>query len=725
MTNDGAVLSSLINGADRTAIRVPTPAAGDRPAILDLRNYGVMAHIDAGKTTISERILFYSGRIHRTGEVHDGEATLDYMEEERQRGITITSAATQCSWRGVRMNLIDTPGHVDFTAEVERSLRVLDGAICVFDGGNGVEPQSETVWRQADRYRVPRLCFVNKMDRVGASFQMSVDSIVTKLGARAIPLQLPIGEEKEFRGIIDLVEQVAVYHDEASDGRLFVEEPVPEELCDTTHEARQKLIEAVADHDEDVLTLFLEGGEVPAELLHRAIRRATVGGTVFPVLLGSALKNRGIQQLLDAVCRYLPSPIEAHPISGRTRGGEEVIRQPQDGEPLSGLAFKTIADKNGDLTFVRVYSGSLRRGEEVYNSTRRKRERIGRVLLMHANEREEVTALGAGQIGAVLGLKETVTGDTLCERSSEILLESIRFPETVLALSVAPRSRADRDKLAEALSRLAKEDPTFHHRTDDETSETVIAGMGELHLEILVSRLRREYGIQVDVGAPRVAYRQTLARAVDAEGRHIKQSGGRGQYGVARIRVAPIPEPVIEFVDDVRGGTIPREYIPAVEDGIRRAAQEGGKLGFPFLNLRITLHDGQYHEVDSSEIAFQTAGWLAFRNAVEASGAVLLEPKMRFEARAPEQYISDVLGSLNARRAEIESLEAGSGDVKVVKGRVPLAEMFNYTTVLRSATQGRGAYTMEPCEYTPAPREVSERVRREVEQRKAEGNGRS
>ncbi len=697
-------------------ILIPWPdAQGKRNPLADVRNFGIMAHIDAGKTTVTERILFYSGRVHRTGEVHDGAATMDYMKEEQERGITITSAATHTEWKGCQLNIIDTPGHVDFTAEVERSLRVLDGCVAVFDAQAGVEPQSETVWRQANRYKVPRLCFINKMDKAGADFDMSVDSIRTRLGAKAYPVQYPIGEGQDFKGIIDILERQAYMYDEESQGRRFHQEEIPAELVDRVDELRRELVEAAAEIDDQLLERYLEGEELHLDDLLIAIRQGVLQGTIVPVLCGSALRNKGIQRLLDAVCYFLPNPLDIAEVSGEHPDtGETVIRHPDPDEPLSALMFKTVADKNGDLSFIRVYSGVLEQGTQVWNAVRRKRERVGRLMIMHAADREAVDRLTAGQIGAVVGFKDTHTGDTISTKNDPLLLEPMTFPETVISMSVKPKSLADRDKLGEALSRLAKEDPTFQTFTDDETGETIISGMGELHLDVLCSRLKHEYRVECETGRPKVAYRQTLSKEVDVEGRHVKQSGGRGQFGVVNVVFTPSEETENSFESKVVGGSVPREYIAPAEQGMREAAVRGDPLGFPFVKVHFTLYDGKSHDVDSSEMAFKEAGRLAFKEAVARAGVTLLEPWMTIVITAPETNLGDVLGSLNQRRGQIEKTEKGAGDSMRIYGSVPLAEMFRYSEVLRGLSQGRGIYSMEPNEYRPVPMGIAEKVKKDI-----------
>jgi elongation factor G len=700
-------------------ILVPWVGSGKRPALLDVRNFGVMAHIDAGKTTTTERILFYSGRIHKMGEVHEGETTMDYMKEERERGITITSAATQTWWKGCKLNIIDTPGHVDFTAEVERSLRVLDGAVCVFDAKEGVEPQSETVWRQANRYRVPRICFLNKMDKPGADFEMCVTGIRKRLGANAIPVQIPIGQGPEFHGIVDVLQEVAIFYDAESEGRRWHEAPIPKELQERVDLARREIVEACAEQDEHLMERYFAGEHLHRSDLLVAMRKGVVAGKINPVLVGSALRNKGVQRLLDAVCYYLPSPIDVASVKGwHPVSKEEQTRRVDATDDLAALAFKIIADKNGDLTFVRVYSGTLNAGDLVWNPVRNDRERVSRIMLMHANEREPVEKLEAGEIGAIVGFKVTSTGDTLCPKEKPIVLESMQFPPTVISMSIRPASRGDRDKLSDALSKLAKEDPTFKRFTDAETGETIIAGMGELHLEIIKSRLVNEYGVHSEVGKPKVAYRQTLRRACDVEGKHVKQTGGRGQFGVVRIRFKPKETPEFEFIDSVVGGSVPREYIKPVGEGLERALEEGYPLGFPFTNVSAELYDGKSHEVDSSEMAFMEAARLAVRVATETAGTTILEPIMKVTVVTPDANLGDVLGSLSARRGLLETTEAGAGDTKQVIAKVPLAEMFQYSTALRGMTQGRGTYTMEPDVYAPVPEAVALKVRKDIEDEK-------
>jgi len=696
-------------------IRVPWAGNGrGRSPRVDLRNIGIMAHIDAGKTTVTERILFYSGRIHRTGEVHDGRAKMDYLAEEQERGITITAAATNCEWRGVRINIIDTPGHVDFTAEVQRSLRVLDGAVAVFDAVAGVEAQSETVWRQANRFKVPRLVFINKMDRLGANFDHVVESIEDRLGARTLPLSYPIGTGPDYRGIIDVIENVAVYYDDESGGRVFREEAVPETLAEKAAALRTEMIETVADQDDDLMEKYLNGEDPTPEVLRNAIRAAVVSGAVVPVLCGSALKNKGIQRLLDAVCYYLPHPLERETVACEDLEGREVLLRPLPEETFAALAFKTVTSAGGDLTFLRIYSGTLRAGDQVFNPTVNRRERAGRIVMLHAGEQESVTSLEAGQIGAVIGLKQTTTGDTLCAPERPVVLERMDFPEPVIQIAIQPNKTADRDGLTRALGVLAREDPTFRRTTDEETGETLIAGMGELHLEVLLNRLQRDFRLGVKTGKPQVAYRQALAAPCDLEARHVKQSGGRGQFAVVKMRFEPVESTAIEFLSEVVGGNVPRNYIPSVEAGVRSALEEGFPLGFPFTGVNVVLYDGKYHEVDSSEQAFRSVARKAVREVTARVGVVILEPMMKIEVVTPDEFTSTVIGSLNARRMVIDEIGGETSGLRDITGLVPLAEMFGYATVLRSATQGRGTFTLEPALFARAPHEIAEKIRKEA-----------
>jgi elongation factor G len=673
-----------------------------------------MAHIDAGKTTLTERILFYTGKVHKIGEVHEGAATMDWMEQEQERGITITSAATTCFWAGHRVNIIDTPGHVDFTVEVERSLRVLDGAICVFDGGNGVEPQSETVWRQADRYSVPRLAFVNKMDKIGADFQMNVDSIHQKLGANAVPIQWPIGQESEFKGLIDLIEMKAyVWHDETLGAKFDIVE-IPANLKEKAAELHDKLVEAVADFDEAIMHKYLEGQPVGAEEIKAALRKGTLAFKIVPVLCGSAFKNKGVQTLLDAVISFLPGPLDKPNVMGGSLAQPEektIERVTGDDQPFAGLAFKIMTDPFvGKLTYFRVYSGTLSAGSYVYNSTKGIRERIGRLLRMHANKREEIDIVYSGDIAAAVGLKGTYTGDTLCVEDKPVILESMKFPDPVIDVAVEPKTKADQEKMGIALNRLAEEDPTFRVRSDEETGQTIIAGMGELHLDIIVDRMKREFKVEANVGKPQVAYRETIRKMVEAEGKFIRQTGGRGQYGHVWIKVAPKkPGEGYEFIDEIKGGSIPREYIPAVDKGIREALDSGVLAGFPVVDVSVTLFDGSFHDVDSSEMAFKIAGSMAFKEGCRKASPCLLEPIMKVEAVTPEDFMGDVIGHLNSKRGKVEGMEK-RGNAQAIRAMVPLAEMFGYATALRSMTQGRAVYSMEFSHYEEIPKNVSDEI---------------
>ncbi|WP_200791937.1 elongation factor G [Caloranaerobacter azorensis] len=675
------------------------------------RNIGIMAHIDAGKTTTTERILFYTGRIHKIGETHEGASQMDWMEQEQERGITITSAATTCFWREHRINIIDTPGHVDFTVEVERSLRVLDGAVAVFCAKGGVEPQSETVWRQADKYNVPRIAFVNKMDIMGADFFRAVEMMKDRLGANAVPIQLPIGKEDTFVGIVDLVNMNArIYKDDL--GKEIEVTDIPDEIRDLAEEYREKLLEAIAEQDEELMMKYLEGEELTTEEIISAIRKATINVDIVPVLCGSAYKNKGVQMLLDAVVDYLPSPVDLPAVKGmKPNSDEEIERKASDDEPFSALAFKIMADPYvGKLAFFRVYSGVLRSGSYVLNSTKGKKERIGRILQMHANKREEISEVYAGDIAAAVGLKSTITGDTLCDENAPIVLESMEFPEPVISVAIEPKTKAGQEKMAIALAKLAEEDPTFRTYTDQETGQTIISGMGELHLEIIVDRLLREFKVEANVGKPQVAYKETITKAVDVEGKFVRQSGGRGQYGHVKIKMEPKERGTgYEFVNQIVGGVIPKEYIPAVDAGIQEAMLNGVLGGYPVLDVKVTLYDGSYHEVDSSEMAFKIAGSMAFKEGMKKGNPVLLEPIMKVEVVVPEEYMGDVMGDINSRRGRVEGMESRSG-AQVIRGYVPLAEMFGYATDLRSKTQGRGTYVMQFSHYEPAPSSVAEKV---------------
>ncbi|HEX6701672.1 MAG TPA: elongation factor G [Gaiellaceae bacterium] len=690
------------------AVDTKTQVALDR-----VRNIGIMAHIDAGKTTTTERILYYTGRTHKMGEVHEGAAVMDWMAQEQERGITITSAATTAFWRDFRINIIDTPGHVDFTVEVERSLRVLDGAIAVFDSVAGVEPQSETVWRQADRYRVPRIAFINKMDRTGADFFASVQSMVDRLGAHPVPVQLPIGQEEHFRGVVDLVEMRAiVWQDDL--GQRYEIEDIPAELVEQAQEYHHQLIDSVADHDDELTeTYLLDEESVTPEMLRRALRKATLDISVTPVLLGSAFKNKGVQPLLDAVIDYLPSPLDVPPVQGvDPRTDNELVRHPQIDEPFSALAFKVMSDPYvGKLTYFRVYSGQVKAGDRVVNTTTGRTERIGRILQMHANHREEREEIGAGEIAAAVGLKSTTTGDTLAVETAPIRLESMDFPDPVISVAIEPKTKGDQDKLSTGLQRLAEEDPTFRVRTDEETGQTLISGMGELHLEIIVDRLLREFKVDANVGRPQVAYRETISKPVHkVRGRFVRQTGGSGQYGDVVIDLEPTgPGEGYEFVDKIVGGKIPKEYIGPVDLGIQEAMDAGVLAGYPVVDVRATLLDGSYHEVDSSERAFKIAGSMAFKEAMKRAKPKLLEPVMAVEVVTPEDYLGDVMGNINSRRGRVEDMEQ-RGKARVVRARVPLSEMFGYATDLRSTTQGRATFTMQFDRYEDVPQSIASQI---------------
>ena len=675
------------------------------------RNIGISAHIDAGKTTTSERILFYTGVSHKIGEVHDGAATMDWMEQEQERGITITSAATTAQWKGHRINIIDTPGHVDFTVEVERSLRVLDGAVAVLDAQSGVEPQTETVWRQATTYGVPRIVFANKMDKIGADFLYSVRTIHERLQANAHPIQLPIGAEDEFSGIIDLIKMKAeVYTNDL--GTDIQETDIPEDLQDLAEEWREKLVEAVAETDEELMERYLEGDEISEEELKAAIRKATCAAEFYPVLCGSAFKNKGVQLMLDAVVDYLPSPLDVPAIKGIDPNTDaEVERHSSDEEPFSALAFKVMTDPFvGRLTFFRVYSGTLQSGSYVKNSTKGKRERVGRILQMHANSRQEIPEVFSGDIAAAVGLKDTTTGDTLCDEKAEVILESMEFPDPVIEVAIEPKSKADQDKMGIALQKLAEEDPTFRAYTNQETGETVIAGMGELHLDIIVDRMRREFKVEANVGAPQVSYRETFRASTQAEGKFVRQSGGKGQYGHVWIEFAPNEEGAgFEFENAIVGGVVPREYIPAVEAGLKDAMENGVLAGYPLVDIKAKLYDGSYHDVDSSETAFKVAASMALKAAAKKAQPAILEPMMAVEITVPEEYFGDVMGHVNARRGRVEGSEV-RGNAQIVKGMIPLSEMFGYATTLRSATQGRGTFSMTFDHYEDVPKSIAEEI---------------
>ena len=684
------------------------------------RNIGITAHIDAGKTTTTERILFYTGVSHKLGEVHDGTAIMDWMEQEQERGITITSAATTCFWKGMdshypehRINIIDTPGHVDFTIEVERSLRVLDGACTVLCAVGGVQPQTETVWRQANKYRVPRLIFVNKMDRTGADFKRVMEQVRSRLKANPVPIQLPIGAEEKFRGVVDLVKMQAVYWDDSTQGMKFEAKDVPAELMGEATEWREKMVESAAEASEALMNKYLEKGELSVDEIKKGLRARTIHGEIFPMLCGSAFKNKGVQAMLDAVIDYLPAPSDVPPVKGVKENGEVDERPPSDDAPFSGLAFKIMTDPFvGQLTFFRVYSGVVSSGDSVYNPTKGRKERIGRLLQMHANEREEVKEVCAGDIAAAVGLKEVTTGDTLTDAQKIVTLEKMDFPEPVIHVAVEPKTKADQEKMGIALNRLAQEDPSFRVRTDEESGQTIISGMGELHLEIIVDRMKREFGVDANVGAPQVAYRETIKRAAEkVEGKFIKQTGGRGQYGHVLLRVEPqAPGKGFEFVDAVKGGSVPREYIPAVRKGVVDTLPNGVLAGFPVVDIKVTLFDGSYHEVDSNENAFKMAGSIALKEGLRRANPTLLEPIMAVEVETPDDFMGNVVGDLNSRRGVIQGMEELPGGGKAVRAEVPLAEMFGYSTTLRSLSQGRATYTMEFKHYSEAPKQVSEAI---------------
>jgi elongation factor G len=681
------------------------------------RNIGIIAHIDAGKTTTTERVLFYTGISHKIGEVHEGEAVMDWMEQERERGITITSAATTCFWKDYQINIIDTPGHVDFTVEVERSLRVLDGGVVVFDGKEGVEPQSETVWRQADKYKVPRVCFINKIDKDGANFERSLKSIQSRLSPDAVAIQLPIGEERDHQGVIDLVEMKA-YTFSGQMGEIVEEKEISEELKAQAEEWREKMIEKVAELDDELMENYLEGKEVTKEQIKKAIRKGTISGAIQPVLTGTALQNKGVQKVLDAVVDYLPSPADVLSVQGTAVDDEEKIltRKADDNEPFAALAFKVATDPYvGQLVFFRVYSGTLKAGSYVYNSSKGKKERIGRILRMHSNNREEVDEIYSGGIGALVGLKNTTTGDTLCDEKSQIILENIKFPETVISISIEPKTKADQEKMAVALKKLAEEDPTFTVRTDEETAQTIISGMGELHLDIIVDRLKREFKVEANVGQPQVAYRETIRKPAEAEGKYIRQSGGRGQYGHCWLKVEPAEEGKgFEFADEIKGGVIPSEYIPAIKKGVEGAMQKGVQAGYPMVDIKVTVYDGSFHDVDSSEGAFKIASSMAFQSAAKQAKPVILEPIMKVEVITPEEFMGDVVGDLNSKRGQIKEME-DQGDerikTKIIHSEVPLASLFGYSTQLRSMTQGRANYSMEFDHYAEVPVNVAEKIK--------------
>jgi elongation factor G len=678
------------------------------------RNIGIAAHIDAGKTTCTERILFYTGRVHKIGEVHDGAATMDWMVQEQERGITITSAATACTWRENRINIIDTPGHVDFTVEVERSLRVLDGLVALFDSVAAVQPQSETVWRQANKYKVPRIIFVNKMDRMGADFFNVVAKIRERLGARAVPVQVPIGAEDNFLGVVDLFTMhKIIYTDDL--GSTMADQPLTDadgDLKATAEKWRQELVEAIAEQDDELLEMFFNGDDLPVDRMKAALRKATIAGSVLPMLCGSAFKNKGVQPLLDSVVDYLPSPLDAKPIIGidpKTDG--EITRKADDNEPFAALAFKIATDPYGNLTYFRVYSGTLEKGSYVYNARSGKKERIGRILRMHANHREDIDSIGAGDIAAAVGLSDTRTGDTLCDEKNPIILESITFPEPVISQAIEPKSKADQDQLGKGLQRLAQEDPTFRMWTDEETQQTIIAGMGELHLEIILDRLRREFKVEANVGKPQVAYKEAITKTIEKQGKFVRQSGGKGQYGDVWIRLEP-QEPGTGFVFEwkIVGGAVPKEYAKAVQQGIEESSNSGVLAGFPVLDFKATAFDGSYHDVDSSEMAFKIAASMGFKEANRAAGPVLLEPIMKVEVTTPKDYLGAINGDLNRRRGLIQGTEEAPGGAQIITAHVPLSEMFGYATDMRSATQGRATYTMEFAHYEKAPKNVTDEI---------------
>jgi elongation factor G len=681
-------------------------------ALEHTRNIGIMAHIDAGKTTTTERILYYTGMTHKMGEVHEGAATMDWMEQERERGITITAAATTCFWKDKRINIIDTPGHVDFTIEVERSLRVLDGAVAAFDSVQGVEPQSETVWRQADKYGVPRIAWMNKMDRIGADFYASVQSIIDRLGANPVPIQIPIGREVEYRGSVDLVSMKAYFYDDETLGAKYKVDEIPANLLEQAKEYREKMLEAVAEFDDQVMEKYLNGHPLTEEEVRRAIRAATISMKVIPVVCGSAFKNKGVQQLLDAVVDYLPSPLDVPPVKGiDPNTDKEVLRKPSDSEPFAALAFKLMTDPfAGQVVFFRVYSGTLKTGSSVLNVTKGTRERVGRLLKMHANKREEIDIAYAGDIVAAVGLKGATTGDTLSDEKEPVLLEVMKFPEPVIAMAIEPKTKQDQEKMGFALQKLAQEDPSFRVRTDEETSQTIIAGMGELHLEIIVDRMLREFKVEANVGKPEVAFRETIRRKAEAESKYVKQTGGRGQYGHVVLSVEPSESGKgFEFVNKIVGGVIPKEFIPAVEKGVRERLDAGVIAGYPLRDVRVTLTYGSYHDVDSNEMAFKIAGSMAFADACRKADPVLLEPIMKVEVLVPQEFMGDVIGNLNGRRGKVQGMKVRAG-AQAIDASVPLSEMFGYATDLRSRTQGRATYSMEFDRYDQVPRQISETI---------------
>jgi elongation factor G len=686
-------------------------SAADLDRLNKTRNIGIIAHIDAGKTTTTERILFYTGRTYKIGEVHEGAATMDFMAQERERGITITAAATTCFWSDHRVNIIDTPGHVDFTVEVQRSLRVLDGGVVVFDGVAGVEPQSETVWRQADQYGVPRIAFANKMDRTGASFYRCVEMMVDRLAANPVPIQLPIGLEQNFKGMVDLMENTAIIYTD-DQGKTMEAAEIPANMLEEVKKMRDSMVEKIAETDDELTMMFLEGEEIPVELLKKALRKATLERKLVPVLCGSALKNKGVQPLLDAIVAFLPSPLDKPPVTGLLPDSdEEVTREADSSLPFAGLAFKIVTDPFGRLAFFRVYSGKIRSGSYILNSTKGKKERVGRIVRLHADKREEVEEVLAGDIAAIVGLKDTFTGDTLCDPDSPIVLERIKFPEPVINQSLEPKTKGDQDKMAIALQKLAEEDPTFRTYTDEETGQTIIAGMGELHLEIIVDRMKREFRVEANVGRPQVAYRESITAKTKATGKFVRQSGGRGQFGHVELEVEPNEQGKgFEFINKVVGGAIPREYIPGVEEGVRQALLGGVMAGYPVIDVKVTLYDGSYHEVDSSVDAFKIAGSMGVKEGVRKASPVILEPIMKVEVTTPEDFMGDVLGDINARRGQIMGSENRGGNTIVIQAFVPLSEMFGYVNDLRSRTQGRASYSMEFDHYDPLPRNLQEEL---------------
>ena len=683
---------------------------GRQVSLQKTRNIGIMAHIDAGKTTTTERILFYTGKTHKIGETHDGGATMDWMVQEQERGITITSAATTCFWKDHRINIIDTPGHVDFTVEVERSLKVLDGAVTVLCAKGGVQPQSETVWRQADKYKVPRMVYVNKMDIIGADFANCVDQLKTRLNAHPVPIQLPIGAEDTFKGIVDLMNMKALIHKDDLGKDIEITE-IPEDMKAAAEAAHQEMIEVAAEQDDELMMKYLDGGELTIEEIKAGLRKGTIAGNIIPVCCGSSYKNKGVQELLDAILDYLPAPIDIPPVEGQTPDGEKAIRKPDDKEPFAALAFKIATDPFvGKLCFFRVYSGSLDAGTSILNANKDKKERMGRVLLMHANHREDITKVYTGDIAAAVGLKDVTTGDTLCDEAHPIILESMEFPEPVIDIAIEPKDKVAQEKMAIALAKLAEEDPTFKTYTDHETGQTIIAGMGELHLDIIVDRLKREFKVECNVGKPQVAYKETIRNNVRAEGKFIRQSGGRGQYGHAIVEMEPLePGSGIVFESKIVGGAVPKEYVKPIEDGIREAANSGILAGYPVIDFKATLVDGSYHEVDSSEMAFKIAGSMAFKDGCKKGKSVILEPIMRIEITVPEEYMGDVIGDVNSRRGRMEGMEARGGS-QIIRGFIPLSEMFGYATDLRSKTQGRGTYAMEPSHYEEVPKAILETI---------------